>query len=148
MSFNFYFLTSKVVSKYGILDISIRYPILYYTSIGYRYRNFIQAQSWSYSIWLSLRCGLLSCDSSSICKRCCHVFALHYILEDDLECPMDYELPLHLSRTQNSEWFIQHQQQVTLKLPSLFAAWFHPEVWRVGSHYYNKWENIQFNVLI
>ncbi len=34
------------------------------------------------------------CDSSPMCKKCCSVFANHYTLDDDLECPLDYELSL------------------------------------------------------
>ncbi len=38
--------------------------------------------------------GLLSCDSSRICKKCCHVFAHCYTLDDNSEHPMDYDLSL------------------------------------------------------
>ncbi len=41
--------------------------------------------------------GLLSRDSSLICKKCCHVFTHRYTLDDDSECPMDYETSLLLN---------------------------------------------------
>ncbi len=37
---------------------------------------------------------LLLCDSSHICKMCCHVFAHYYTLHGNLEHPMNYELSL------------------------------------------------------
>ncbi len=37
-------------------------------------------------------CGVLSCDSSTISKKCCPVLAHRYTLDDDSECPMDYAL--------------------------------------------------------
>ncbi len=39
-------------------------------------------------------CGLLSCDCSPLCKKCCCVFAHHYTLNDDFEFPMDYQLSI------------------------------------------------------
>ncbi len=45
---------------------------------------------------MHILCGLLSCDSSPICKKRCCVFAHHYTLDDGLECPMDFELSLPL----------------------------------------------------
>ncbi len=40
--------------------------------------------------------GLLLCDSSLICKNCCHVFARRYTLDDDSDHPMDIEPSLLL----------------------------------------------------
>ncbi len=46
--------------------------------------------------WLHgcILCGLLLCDISSICKKCCCVVAHHYTLDINLESPMDYQLSL------------------------------------------------------
>ncbi len=30
--------------------------------------------------------------AQGVCKKCCRVFTHHYTLDDDLDCPMDYEL--------------------------------------------------------
>ncbi len=45
------------------------------------------------TLHICILCGLLSCDSSPICKRYCHVF-MHYYTDDDSERQMDYELSL------------------------------------------------------
>ncbi len=47
---------------------------------------------WRWSLYIPILCGLLSCDSISICKKCCHVFAHHYTHDENLERPMFYEL--------------------------------------------------------
>ncbi len=38
--------------------------------------------------------GLLLYDSNPISKKCCDNIAHHYTLDDDSECPMDYQLSL------------------------------------------------------
>ncbi len=42
----------------------------------------------TYIVWF------LSCDNSSMCKKCCCVFAHRYTLDDDSEHPMDHEISL------------------------------------------------------
>ncbi len=49
---------------------------------------------WRWSPYVHILCGLLSSDSSPIYKKCCHVFAHSYTLDDNLEHPMDNELAL------------------------------------------------------
>ncbi len=52
----------------------------------------MEVMRYTVEVYLCILCGLLSCDSSHICKCC--VFAHRYTLDDDSGCPMDYELSL------------------------------------------------------
>ncbi len=47
---------------------------------------------WRWFLYIYIFCGLLPCDSSPVCKRCCHVCAHHYNFNDDSKCAIDYEL--------------------------------------------------------
>ncbi len=49
---------------------------------------------WRWSLYIHILCDLSSFDSKPICKKCCHIFAHHYALDDESECPMNYELSL------------------------------------------------------
>ncbi len=43
---------------------------------------------WRWSLYLHI------CDSIPICKKCCSVYEDRYTLDDNSECPMDYEFSL------------------------------------------------------
>lgn len=45
-------------------------------------------------LYIRILFGMLLCDSSSIWKMCCRVFAHRYVLDVDSECLIDYELSL------------------------------------------------------
>ncbi len=42
-----------------------------------------------WSLFICILYGLLSCDTSPICKKCCCIFAHCYTLDDDSERPID-----------------------------------------------------------
>ncbi len=60
----------------------------------YLFSTYIWNIQWRWSLHKRTLCGLLSCDSSPMCRKCCCVFAHNYTLDDDSEHPMDYVLYL------------------------------------------------------
>ncbi len=49
---------------------------------------------WRWSLCVCILCGLLSCDSSHICKKCCCVFGHRHTLDDNSDYSMEYKLSL------------------------------------------------------
>ncbi len=45
-------------------------------------------------MYIHILCGLLSCDNSPMCKKCCCLIAHCYTFDADSQRPMDYELSL------------------------------------------------------
>ncbi len=58
------------------------------------FRTSIWNIQWRWSLYVRILCGLFSCDSSPYVRSAGHVFAYLYTLDDDSECPMDYETSL------------------------------------------------------
>ncbi len=72
-------------------------PLLLVLTLFYLFWTCIWNIQWRRSLYICILHGLLLYDKSPICQKCCRVFSHHYTVDDDSECPMDYELSLLLS---------------------------------------------------
>ncbi len=106
-----------VFSRINHSLVSCCFSCLRVSILSCLFLTYIWNIQWRLSLYIRILCGLLSCDSSSMCKKCC-VFTRHYILDEDSERPFDYE-PSLLPKGFSSTWVNPYIHNTFLFLPDL-----------------------------